>query len=262
MEKISREEQKELKSKEVLAHKHESENKKQMNKIAQTLDQHSELHEETIARLNEIQNLPEKITVLFLASNPLDQSQLRLDEEARAINEKIRSSKHRDSVNLVSCWAVRPLDILQALNEHSPAIVHFSGHGSVQGELVFQGGNGETKLVSKEAIVETITASSDGIRLVFFNACHSQLQAESIVNHVEAAIGMNSAIGDSAARVFSVMFYSAIGFGLSVKKAFLQAKAALMLENIPEENIPELFIKAGLSSDEIFIVKPSSDEKI
>jgi hypothetical protein len=61
---------------------------------------------------------------------------------------------------------------------------------------------------------------------------------------------MNTSIGDEAAR-----FYSALGFGLSLKRSFEQAKAALMLESIPEEDTPELFIQDGLNPDEIIIVK-------
>lgn len=46
------------------------------------------------------------------------------------------------------------------------------------------------------------------------------------------SIGMNTSIGDDAARVFAAQFYSSIGFGLSIQKAFDQAKAALMLEEL------------------------------
>jgi len=208
----------------------------------------------------DLKNLPEKIVVLFLAANPLDQQQLRLDEEARSITEIIRKTKHRDSVKFESCWAIRPIDVLQALNEFIPSIVHFSGHGSDTDEIVFQDSQGKTKLVSKEAIVQTMMASSDGIRLVFFNTCYSVNQAEAVTEHVEAAIGMNTSIGDEAARVFSSQFYSSIGFGLSVQKAFDQAKALLMMEGIEEENTPELFVKAGLDATELFIVKPKEDE--
>ncbi|MBW4829200.1 MAG: hypothetical protein KZY61_12170 [Clostridiaceae bacterium] len=45
------------------------------------------------------------------------------------------------------------MDILQAINELNPAIVHFSGHVSVTDELVLQVTDGNAKLVSKEAIV-------------------------------------------------------------------------------------------------------------
>lgn len=232
------------------------EHERRMRGITSTLGDHEALHRHTMATLEMLSQLPERITVLFMAANPLDQTQLRLDEEARVIAEMIRKSQHRDAVKLESCWAVRPLDVLQALNEHKPRIVHFSGHGSDQDEIVFQDASGQTKLVSKEAIVQTLAASSDEIRLVFFNTCYSRNQAEAVVKHVHAAIGMKTTIGDDAARIFAAQFYSAIGFGLSVKRAFEQAKAALMLEGIPEEDTPELFLAEGVGGEELILVKP------
>jgi len=135
-------------------------------------------------------------------------------------------------------------------------VIHFSGHGSDQSEIVFQDQSGQAKLVSKEAIVQTMAAASSDIQLVFFNTCYSREQAESVVCHVPAAIGMNTSIGDDAARVFAAQFYSAIGFGLSVKRAFEQGKAALMLEGIPEDKIPELYGGAGVDIDSLILVKP------
>jgi len=134
--------------------------------------------------------------------------------------------------------------------------VHFSGHGSDSDEIVFQDDNGQAKPVTKEAIVQTMLACSGKIRLVFFNTCYSRGQAEAVIGHVEAAIGMTTSIGDKAARIFAAQFYSAIGFGLSLRKAFDQGKAALMLESIPEEDIPELFVEQGGDPDQFVIVKP------
>lgn len=232
---------------------------READKRAKEAEKQARRHEETEATLVQLQELPETVTVLFLAANPLDQNRLRLDEEIRAITEKIRMSKHRDTVDLVSCWATRPGDLLQGLNEHNPAIVHFSGHGSEREELIFQNDQGAAQPVTKEAIVQTMMASSGGIRLVFFNACYSRPQAEAVVQHVDAAIGMNTALGDEAARVFSAAFYSAIGFGTSVDVAFKQARTALMLESIAEENTPELFVRPELSGSELVIVKPDQE---
>jgi len=50
--------------------------------------------------------------------------------------------------------------------------------------------------------------------------------------------------------------HSAIGFGLDLAKAFNQAKAALMLEGIPEENIPALSTNEHEQPDEIVLVGP------
>ena len=192
-----------------------------------------------------LKNDTNKIVVLFLASNPDDTNRLRLDEEARAIQEMIRKSEHRDSISFVSRWAVRPMDVLQAINEESPTIVHFSGHGSSEGEIVLQGDDGSRKIITPEAIAAAIAAAVDSVRLVFFNACFSSEQAKKVVTYVDSAIGMRTSIGDEAARVFASQFYSAIGFGKSLDNAFKQGKAALLMENIREEETPMLYINSA-----------------
>ncbi|MCI0724056.1 MAG: CHAT domain-containing protein [Acidobacteria bacterium] len=233
---------------------------RRMRAISGKLIHHDQLHQVALWAIKKLQQLPERIVVLFLAANPLDQQQLRLDEEVRAIGEMIRKAEHRDAIRLESRWAVRPLDVLQAINECQPRIVHFSGHGSNRDEIVFQDNSGQAKLVSKEAIVQTMAAASGDIQLVFFNTCYSHAQAEGVVQHVAAAIGMNTSIGDDAARVFAAQFYSAIGFGRSVGQSFKQARAALMLEGIPEESTPELFVTTGLDADDLVLVRPANGD--
>ncbi|MCK1986107.1 MULTISPECIES: CHAT domain-containing protein [unclassified Peribacillus] len=254
--KIQNEETKEFKKREQIEAKRKKETQKHMKDLQSSIAKHDSLHIQTQKEIADLRKVPEKITVLFIASNPLDQQQLRLDEEAREIELMIRKSEYRDSVFFVTKWAARPLDILQAINEINPTIIHFSGHGSDEDELVFQDNSGKTKLIAKEAIVQTMVSTSDDIRLVFFNTCFSYGQAESLIEHVDAAIGMNTTIGDDAARIFAAQFYSAIGFGYSVYKAFQQAKSALMLEGIPEENTPELYVKKSIEIQEMILVNP------
>lgn len=99
--------------------------------------------------------------------------------------------------------------------------------------------------------------ASDSIRLVVFNCCYSRDQALEAAQHVEAAIGMNTTISDDAARVFASQFYSSIGFGRSLKVAFEQARALLVMERILEHETPELFTRDGCDPDEIILVKPA-----
>ncbi|MFH2123441.1 MAG: CHAT domain-containing protein [Pseudomonadota bacterium] len=196
--------------------------------------------------------------MLFIASNPNDQSQLRLDEEIRSVTKKIRESEYRDAVELKSVWAVRPTDLLQAINEHKPTIVHFSGHGSNNDELVLQDDSGDTKLVSLRSIVEMFKVVASGIKLVVFNTCFSENQANEIIAHIPSAIGMNTSIGDEAARVFSAQLYSAISFGKCIGESFGQAKVALLLENIPEDQTPQLFMHDGINDNELVLVRPQN----
>ena len=54
------------------------------------------------------------------------------------------------------------------------------------------------------------------------------------------------------------LHYSSLGSGLSVKKAFEQAKGVMMLESPTEANTPMLYIKDGIDADILFIVKPAA----
>src|SRR4051794_39308284 len=95
-----------------------------------------------------------KVRILFLAANPVATPPLKLDEEIRRITTKVRAAEYRDSLELVSRWAVRPDDLLQALLELKPHVVHFSGHGSPDAEIILLDDRGDPKPVGQEALVQ------------------------------------------------------------------------------------------------------------
>jgi len=222
----------------------------------QRIQQSEIIQEKLQLDIERLKAIPKTITVLFLAANPANTVQLRLDEEARSIQEKIRLSEYRDSVRFESRWATRSGDILQAINETNPTIVHFSGHGTQNGELVLLNPDGSAKTVSKEAMSMAMATASDTIRLVVFNACFSEIQAANVVDHIDAAIGMSTSIGDEAACIFAAQLYSSIGFGRSLQISFNQAIAQLMLEGIPEDSTPQLYVKQDIDPEGVILVQP------
>lgn len=201
-----------------------------------------------------------KVKTLFIAANPLRTERLQLDEEIRAITEKIRATEHRDLLELVSIWAARPDDLLQSLNMHKPQIVHFSGHGSRDGEIVLVDDRGLPRAISTQAIRMLFTTLKDNVRVIVLNACYSRSQAEAITEVIDCAIGMNGAIGDRASITFASSFYRAIGFGRSVQEAFDQGVTALLLAGVPGANKPDLLTRTGVDPSQLFLVVPSSKE--
>ena len=190
--------------------------------------------------------MQEKVKILFLAANPKASTQLRLDEEIRQIHEKIRAAEFRDHFELQSRWAIRPSDLIQAFNEVRPHIVHFSGHGSCDSELVLEDDHGTACPVSLEAIESLFGTLKDNIRLVLLNACHSENQARAVSNSIDCTVGMNAANGDDAAITFASTFYGALAFGRSVGQAFEQGRVALMLQGLPEDRTPVLLARQGV----------------
>ena len=179
-------------------------------------------------------------TILILASNPKNTSQLRLDEEVREIDAGLQRAKKRELFDLKQRWAVRSQEVYQALLDFKPQIVHFSGHGSGDDGLFLEDENGNLKLVDTEALAKLFELFSDTIECVVLNACYSEIQASAIAKHIPHVIGMNKAIGDKAAIKFATGFYNAIGAGESVEFAYKLGCNVIQLDGIPEHLTPVL----------------------
>lgn len=196
----------------------------------------------------------DKISVLFLAANPATTNQLAIDEEFRAIRNKLYSSRERDKISLESAWSTRPADLLLEMNKLRPQVVHFSGHGTNIGDLVFAGEDGKTKSVTPEALQALFHSFQSTTRVVVLNACWSEAQGKAIIQELDCVIGMKSPISDHAAIVFAGAFYQALGFGNSVGEAFAQGQVALLLDRIPENNVPVLLSRDGTDPFQIFLL--------
>lgn len=184
-------------------------------------------------------------TILFLAADPTDVSRLRLGEEFREIQEKLRSAKLRERFRLeLPQLSVRPADISQALLDVQPQIVHFSGHGTSTGALRFENQTGQSQLVQPDALAALFEQFAQQVRCVLLNACYSETQARAIGKHIRYVIGMNQAIGDKAAIAFAIGFYQALGAGRTIEDAYKLGCVQIGLQGIPEHLTPVL-IKEG-----------------
>jgi hypothetical protein len=165
----------------------------------------------------------DKIRILFLTANPTDTNRLRLDEESRAIDQSLRRAEFRDRFVLEQFQAVRVSDLQECLLRFKPHIVHFSGHGSEEGEIYLQDSNGMSRPVSEKSLGKLFAVLKDNIRCVVLNACYSRTQADAIAEHIDAVVGMSTAIGDQAAISFSAAFYQALAYGRDLQTAFDRA---------------------------------------
>jgi hypothetical protein len=195
-------------------------------------------------RSNKEQRIIEKQVVLFLASDPTDAARLRLGEEFRKINEKIRLSNYRENFKLeLPQFSARPEDITQALLDSRPKIVHFSGHGTKEGELCFETQIGTSLPVGSDALSALFKQFSNIVNCVILNACYSEIQAEAIIKHINYVIGMSDTISDEAAIAFATGFYQALGAGESIEKSYQLGCTQIQLQGISDSLEPVLHKK-------------------
>jgi hypothetical protein len=92
---------------------------------------------------------------------------------------------------------------------------------------------------------------------VVLNACHSELQAKAIANHIDCVIRMSKEISDSAAISFSASFYQALGYGKDIKTAFDLGCGQIDLEDLSEQDTPKL-LADKCNPQQIFLVEDQS----
>ena len=185
-------------------------------------------------------------TILFLAANPLDSNRLRLDEEIRSIDLTLIQTKYGGYFDLRQHWAVRISDLQGYFLRHKPSIVHFSGHGSTDSEIILEDNSGNSQVVPAKALSKLFSILKSDIKCVVLNLCYSEKQANAISEHGISVVGMARAIGDKAAISFSAAFYHALGYGESIQTAFDLGCSQIDLESLKEQDTPKLI---SMSSD-------------
>jgi hypothetical protein len=184
--------------------------------------------------------------ILFLSANPKTTARLRLDEEARKIEEGLLRSKYRQKFEIRTKWAVNLWDLRRSLLDNEPHIVHFTGHGTEKGVMV-EDELGLGVAISADALSGLFALCSDQVECVVLSACHSGPQATAVSKHIGYVIGMKNTIQDKAAIEFAVGFYDALGAGKPVPKAFKFGINAIQQKfpDIPDDLFP-LLIQGGV----------------
>src|SRR5688572_11044182 len=186
------------------------------------------------------------IYILAFRSNPADQPLLRLDEEIRQINHAIAPAAKRDFL-LENVGAVRLSDLPTYLLSRTPDILHFSGHGSRKGHLIFEDERGDSKPVNNQTIKFIFQELGAGIKCVVLSSCYSQQQAREIYKYVPYVLGNTKDIKDELSIQFSATFYQCLSYGKTIEESFNVARAIISSSNPKNSKIPMLYNNKILS---------------
>ncbi len=189
--------------------------------------------------------------VLLVFANPINTGRLRLDTEAREIQQSIERSKYRDNINLVTRQATTIKDFRRVLLEETFQIIHVSGHGSRNG-LLLANDRGGQYVVDPPTFIE-LFQRYPSIECVILNACYSTVQGRLLASSIPFTIAMDTPITDDVAIAFSSGFYDALGAGHPINFAFEEGIFSIKSEVSPYARLPRLIPKGetvSAASDE------------
>jgi hypothetical protein len=191
----------------------------------------------------------DKIKILYLAANPVDTGHLKLQEEARDLEERIRQGTRREAFEVIHFLAVRPKDLLRGLQEVQPHIMHFSGHGTSNKEIVLQGDDGNSRPVAPEDLAGLVNLFKTNLKVALLNSCYGRRQAEALHQVLDFTMGMDKPISDAGAVSFSATFYQVLASGGSIRQAFESARFLTSMEGRPVFGVSDLLVRDGVDVD-------------
>jgi CHAT domain-containing protein len=130
------------------------------------------------------------MNVLLAFANPVTTGRLRLDTEAREIQQSIERSKYRDNITLVPMQATTIKDLRRALLDKTFQIIHISGHGSKNG-LLLANDRGGQYVVDPPTFIE-LFKRYPSIECVILNACYSTVQGRLLASSIPFTIAMDT----------------------------------------------------------------------
>lgn len=193
----------------------------------------------------------DKIHILFIGSSTVDQNRLDLTAELNELSTQL----DRKRFIIESRWGELASSLPDILDEYQPHVLHFSGHGSAAGQLLFADENGHSFAPDQAALGKVFAQIEGRVCCVVLNACYSEAQAQRIAEHVDVVIGMSAQISDMDARMFTQGFYKALGDGRSVQWAFDRAKLKLELGADGGHEVLRLLPGRRADPDRIFLMR-------
>ncbi|MFN0016703.1 MAG: tetratricopeptide repeat protein [Pirellulaceae bacterium] len=178
---------------------------------------------------------PGPLRLLMMVSAPIDQHQLRYEEEEDALL-KATATLSRKVVVLPLGETGSILELGQLVSQHRPHVVHLTGHGELDtngnGRFAFESERGGTDSQPVEEMINQVFRGS-AVRCLFLNACQTGkaaaagLSEQLVKAGVPLVLGWGLPVVDDTATEFAAILYSELAAGKHVPAAMAKAREAV-----------------------------------
>ncbi len=172
------------------------------------------------------------IKILFVEANPLDTAGLRTTQELRDLQGALMAARFGADFAVIPMLAARGGDLLNALAEHQPHILHVAAHGDGDGLLLNHPNDERSELLTGDDLLRIVRTHQDAatqrLHLVVMPDCYTAPLAELLGAVVDAAVGMTDEVEDvPVQQVITPVFYRRLADGTTVANALAAVDAEL-----------------------------------
>ena len=179
------------------------------------------------------------LKILFVAASPINEVRLQTDKEFRYITDEMKKGTHRDNFEFLHPQlAVTIANLITALNQN-PNVIHFSGHGNIDGISITTEDN-KAQLLSTKTMERIFKNKGKIPRLILLNSCYSAEQAKQL-SQFGYVIGNTCEVNDNAAISFARGLYIGLGAGKEFTDAINDGLIVLETDCPDSTNIIEVW---------------------
>jgi len=181
---------------------------------------------ESLAReLKDVEQDFDQEVMLLLAANPVSTKKLSYKDEHSDIVTELDDEHLVGRIKVSRIDNVNLIKLNKQVDTKKPAIIHFVGHGE-DGSIILSGDNprDSDKLSAKDLknIFQRVCHRYEGnekLKIVFLNACFSEVVAKAISSVGLYTLGTVRKVGSTTARRVASQFYWKYAQGRDVKEA-------------------------------------------
>ena len=192
--------------------------------------------------------MTDKLRILLLTTDSLDQFYMRSGEEHRIIENRVYAGSHRDQFEVVVRPAMKMSDLIEELLRYDPQVVHLIADGRAGEGILLEDDRAEARAVGAQEMADLIRRPNGKIRLLFLSVCHTQEHARVISQDIDYVIGMRGEAEEETALALARHFYQALAYGKTVEDAFNIAINQLKAGKYTGADVPVLSINPGVNT--------------
>ena len=166
---------------------------------------------------------PGNVKVLFIGAEK--GTNLDLTGQLKRIRKAVTGHGKDNKIEIAALFNAPAPDIIQAVNQEQPTIVHLSGRQE-GGNIMLHDRKGRLSPFDADRLASALASTNSRfLKLVILDTCYSMQQAKRLTARgVGYAIGIYDAIADDVAIDYYATFYSQIASGSSLRIAMNVAR--------------------------------------
>lgn len=176
--------------------------------------------------------IKKRVKILFLTATPSHTTQINTGKESQ-FKKLFKLFDEERKFKLREEHGVNANDFMNHLLYEKPHILHYGGHGEVEGIVL------EEENLEDEILIDILKISKK-TQCVILNACYSVTIAKKVAEYVPYVIGTQGTIDDRTAIAFAKGFYMGIVADYSVEDAFELGLTKIKQKKLPDGDKPIL----------------------